>query len=440
MFKLISNLILYNDIGDDSILASLGNIYRAHEEGTYSRPELVRQIYVQVKRLLDVSTEFGFNTNLWHNYLTFKIISNINSFSLTCERRGASEGSVNSFALNDFRAFKALFDFDFHPLEEELGITCFDILENYNAISKASSLYDVHVSEVVQALSKKLENAADEKEFFDLISEHYKVYGVGMFGLNRAFRVKGHADELQFVPVSNPDPILLDDLIGYERQKRQLKDNTEAFCKGYKANNCLLYGAAGTGKSSSIKAIINEYYGDGLRMIEVYKSQFSELANIIARIKKRNYRFIIYIDDLSFEENEVEYKFLKAIIEGGVENRPDNILIYATSNRRHLVKETWKDRADMEYDKDMHFSETMNEKLSLASRFGISINYPGPVRQEYNDIVLALARREGIDMSDDEILALANKWELRSGGISGRAARQFTDYLRSRQEQDSQNH
>ena len=194
----------------------------------------------------------------------------------------------------------------------------------------------------------------------------------------------------------------------------------------------LLFGDSGTGKSTSIKAIVNEFYPQGLRMIEIYKHQFKDLSNVIAQIKNRNYRFIIYMDDLSFEEFEVEYKFLKAVIEGGVETKPDNILIYATSNRRHLIKETWSDRNDMEVDNGMHRSDTMEEKLSLVHRFGVTINYSKPSQKEYFHIVIQLARREGITeeaMSDEDLRAEANKWELSHGGISGRTAQQFVNYL-----------
>ena len=164
-------------------------------------------------------------------------------------------------------------------------------------------------------------------------------------------------------------------------------------------------------------------------MIEIYKYQFRELSTIISKIKNRNYRFIIYIDDLSFEEHEVEYKFLKAVIEGGVETRPENILIYATSNRRHLIKETWNDRNDMEYNGEIHRSDTMEEKLSLSSRFGVTINFSIPDRKGYHDIVRALAKNAGIEMDDEKLCLLANRWEIRHGGVSGRTARQFVDYL-----------
>ena len=225
------------------------------------------------------------------------------------------------------------------------------------------------------------------------------------------------------------EQVALDDLVGYEIQKKKLVDNTEAFVQGRKANNCLLFGDSGTGKSTSIKAIVNEYYDKGLRMIEIYKHQFKDLSNVIASIKNRNYKFIIYMDDLSFEEFEIEYKFLKAVIEGGVETKPENVLIYATSNRRHLIKETWNDRSDVQVDNGMHKSDTMEEKLSLVNRFGVTINYSKPSQKEFFNIAVELCRRAGVTMSDEEIKAEANKWELSHGGISGRTAQQFANYL-----------
>ena len=212
-------------------------------------------------------------------------------------------------------------------------------------------------------------------------------------------------------------------------RQQKLIENTEAFVSGRRANNCLLYGDAGTGKSSSIKAIANMYYDRGLRIIEIYKHQFKDLNDVIAQIKNRNYKFIIYMDDLSFEEFEVEYKYLKAVIEGGLEKKPKNVLIYATSNRRHLVNERFSDRDDA-----LHKSDTMQEKLSLVSRFGCTIYFGLPEKKEYQEIVLELAGREGIDMDKEELLLEANKWEVAHGGRSGRCARQFIDYLLGREQ------
>ncbi len=430
MYKETAKLLLYSNLGSDSILLQLADIFRDWEGKACDKPSLVQRIYTQVKRILDVATKYGFNTNLWHNYLTFVLLTNENSFSLTAERVGAGDGSVNHFAKADFQVFHRLFHFDFDPIEKDLGIDCFSTLSHYRALVKQEKNYYRSVSEKVQALSLQLAQAKDEDEIFDLVTGFYKAYGVGMFGLNRAFRIQNNGSGIEFLPINNTDKVMLHDLIGYELQKQQLVENTEAFLKGLPANNALLYGDAGTGKSSSIKALINEYYDSGLRMIEIYKHQFRDLSAVIAAIKSRNYRFVIYIDDLSFEENEVEYKFLKAVIEGGVETRPDNILIYATSNRRHLIKETWSDRNDMEHQNDVHRSDTMEEKLSLAARFGCSINYNAPNRKLYHDIVKGLAERQlQLNMSEEELLLLANRWEIRHGGVSGRTAQQFINYI-----------
>ena len=430
MYQKIAKLLMYGDLDEDSILYQMGELFARFETGEYNKRDLVRDINTQVKHILKVATDYGFDDNLWHNYLTFFLMMSENPFSLTCEKVGASNGSVNNFVQSDFKIFKELFDYDFSKIEEELDINCFSQLSNYVAIHKKDMMYNKNVSEKVRALSKKLEAAADEQEFFDAITTFYKDFGVGMFGLNKAFRIEEKPDgDFDFVAINNMDMVMLDDLVGYEIQKKKLIDNTEAFVQGRPANNVLLFGDSGTGKSTSIKAIVNQYYGDGLRMIEIYKHQFKHLSSIIGRIKNRNYKFIIYMDDLSFEEHEIEYKFLKAVIEGGVETRPDNILIYATSNRRHLIKETWNDRNDQDNSNDRHHSDTVEEKLSLVNRFGVTINYSKPTPKEYFNIVIELARREGIDMSDEELRLEANKWELSHGGISGRTATQFVNYI-----------
>ncbi len=458
MYKQVSKLIVYRDLGEDSILKKLAGIfedfdwYKANVLGGstalsaskveelkdkkhISKESLITRIYEEIKRLLDLATDYGFNTNLWHNYLTFIMMTNENSFTLTSEKVGANEGSVNQFAKNDFRIFKELFDYNFYEIEKELGIDCFTIISNYTAIQKKERMYNYNVSSKVQELSLRLEKCEDEDGFFDEVTKFYADYGVGMFGLNKAFRIRSTENKVDIYPINNTENVLLNDLVGYEIQKQKLIENTEAFVAGKPANNCLLFGDSGTGKSTCIKAIINEYYDQGLRMIEIYKHQFKDLSTVISMIKNRNYRFIIYMDDLSFEEFEIEYKFLKAVIEGGVETKPDNVLIYATSNRRHLIKETWNDKNDMEISEGLHRSDTMQEKLSLVNRFGVTINFSRPSQKEYFNIVCELAKREpSITLSEEHLCAEANKWELSHGGISGRTAQQFINYLAGKSE------
>ena len=417
MYRDIAKLVLYRNLGENSILMKLSGIFEDFDRGDCPNAELVARIYDQIKRLLDLATDYGFDTNLWHNYLAFILITNENSFSMTSEKVGANDGTVNYFAKNDFKIFKKLFDFDFSEIEEALDIDCFTIVNNYKAIGKKERMYNKNVSTKVQDISRAIEGAKDENDIFKIVTDFYKAYGVGMFGLNKAFRIVHPTNgDMQFVPINNTEDVRLDDLIGYEIQKQKIVENTEAFVAGRKANNALLFGDSGTGKSTTIKAIINEYYDQGLRMIEIYKHQFQDLSQVISQIKNRNYRFIIYMDDLSFEEFETEYKYLKAVIEGGLEIKPDNVLIYATSNRRHLIRETWTDRTDLENNNGMHKSDTMQEKLSLVNRFGVTINYSKPSQKEYFQIVVGLAEKNGIPMTEEELCAEANKWELSHGG------------------------
>lgn len=430
MYRLTSKLVIYRNIGENSILFNLSEIFKEFASGKYLKEDLITKIYVEINRLLDISTRYGFDKNLWHNYLAFIIAMNENPFALVSEKVGANEGTVNIFARGDFAIFKQLFDYDFSEIEKALDIDCFSVILNYKSIGKSEQIFNKSVSEKVQELSQAIEKAGDENQLYDIVTEFYKKYGVGKFGLNKAFRVSNDEKSADILsPITSTGNMTLDDLIGYESQKQKLIENTEAFVEGRKANNVLLFGDAGTGKSTSIKAILNQYYSQGLRMIEVYKHEFKYLSQIISEIKNRNYKFIIYMDDLSFEEFEIEYKYLKAVIEGGLETKPDNVLIYATSNRRHLIRETWSDRSDISKD-ELHRSDTMQEKLSLVARFGVTIGFYRPAQQEYFNIVKGLARKyPEIKLSDEELCAEANKWELSHGGISGRTAQQFINHL-----------
>lgn len=433
MYRLTAKLIIYRKINKNSILFRLAEVCRQFNTGSYDAEALTGNVLTEINRLLDVATKYGFNGNLWHNYIAFLLAMTETPFTLVCEKNGASSGSVKEFAKSDLEVFRQLLDYDFRPLEQALGINCFSVIENYQAVEKKEQIYNKSVSEKVQELSREIEKASDGADMYRIVTAFYKRYGVGMFGLNKAFRVSPNLEvtgEL-LESITTTGDMKLDDLIGYESQKKRLQENTEAFVNGRKANNVLLYGDAGTGKSTSIKAILNQYYDQGLRMIEVYKHEFKYLQRIIAQIKNRNYKFIIYMDDLSFEEFEIEYKYLKAVIEGGLEVKPDNVLIYATSNRRHLIRETWQDRPDNISD-DMHQNDTVQEKLSLSARFGLSIGYFRPSHQEYVKIIQELAHRHPeIKMTDEELRAGAVQWEMSHSGISGRAAQQYINSLLS---------
>ena len=396
----------------------------ADEQGT----EVLRSMYFEaLGALVEMAGTYGFEGNLWHNYLTYLLVNHENVFSTSCEIVGEVEGSLNQIALHDFEIFRGLFAYDFAQIEDCIGVHQFVLVQDYHNGNRDSRIFNRRIRDRICDLTKALERAENAEQFMREMQRFYRDFGVGKLGLHKAFRVEHNENGVQIVPVKNIAHVRLDDLVGYEIAKKKLIDNTEAFVNGKKANNCLLFGDAGTGKSSSIKGILNQYYDRGLRIIEIYKHQFQDLNEVIAQIKNRNYKFIIYMDDLSFEDFEIEYKYLKAVIEGGLEKKPDNILIYATSNRRHLVREKFSDKEDRR--DDLHSSDTVQEKLSLVNRFGVQIFFCAPDKKEFQNIVRTLAERNQVTMPEEELLLEANKWELSHGGLSGRTAQQFIVYL-----------
>lgn len=257
------------------------------------------------------------------------------------------------------------------------------------------------------------------------IIEFYKQYGTGIFGEYKAFVWEHEEDSAYLRGVESPDPVRLSDLVGYEHQKETIIENTKQFLDGYQANNLLLYGSRGTGKSSTVKAIINEYYTEGLRLIEVDKDKLVDFTKIIRILKNKNLKFIIFVDDLVFEEGEASYSALKTILEGGIENRSNNMLIYATTNRRHLVKETFSERAG----DDVHANDSIEEKLSLADRFGITVSFYSPDQKEYLKIIDGIVESRGFEVDKEYLHAEALKWVRWHNARSPRTANQFINWL-----------
>ena len=390
----IDECILYRNFQQGDILEDMSRALEIcclePEEPGKSKP----LFYSCMNRLVEMASTYGFTGNLWHSYLTYLLANHENAFSTACEITGPVEGTINQLALHDFAIFKDLFNLDFSAFENFYGSSsCCHLINEYENDSHGSKQFNERISSRLNNLSQFLASSDTPEEFMDHMVEFYKDYGVGKLGLHKAFRLEhGPNDErVKIVPITKIAHVHLDDLVGYE------------------------------------KAILNQYYDRGLRIIEVYKHQFKDLNDVIAQIKNRHYKFIIYMDDLSFEDFEIEYKYLKAVIEGGLERKPDNILIYATSNRRHLVREKFSDKADR--DDDLHTNDTVQEKLSLVYRFGVTIYFGSPSKKEFQQIVLTLAQRHGLQMDQEELLQQANAWELRHGGLSGRTAQQFIDYL-----------
>ena len=377
-------LMLYKHMEHEELLRDMTFLMENCDSDYYNKEDMAGLLFECVNELLELAAGYGLEGNLWHNYLTFLLVNDENAYSTECEIVGEIEGSINTITLHDFEIFRELFAYDFTILEKALGVNCLSVLMHYENVKGHGKAFNKRIRDRICELSEKLGTCENAEEFKCTMTQFYKEFGVGKFGLHKAFRIEHTEAGADIVPITKIAHVHLDDLVGYEIAKKKLIENTEAFVKGKKANNCLLFGDAGTGKSTSIKAILNQYYDQGLRMIEVYKHQFQDLNDVIAQIKNRNYKFIIYMDDLSFEEFEIEYKYLKAVIEGGLEKKPDNILIYATSNRRHLVRETFRDKSDR--DEELHTNDTVQEKLSLVARFGVTIYFGGPSKKDCEDI------------------------------------------------------
>ena len=418
----IDQLILYRNLKYGGLFREMAALMGAAKTGTGADSDP----FSCAGQLVELAAEYGFEGNLWHCFLSLCLAENENAYSRACEIAGAAGGTLDQLTRRDYIIWKALFDFDLRRLEpEELwrDISC------YHPAGREGHVFNRRIRDRIVSLAVQLEQSEDADAFQAHVVEFYREFGVGKFGLNKAFRiVEGEPGQgIEIEPIINVEHVYFKDIVGYDLQKAKLIENTEAFVEGREANNVLLYGDAGTGKSSSVKAVLNEYYGRGVRMIEVYKHQFKSLSDVLSRIKDRNYKFIIYMDDLSFEDYELEYKYLKAILEGGLGKRPKNVLIYATSNRRHLIREKFSDKREL--DDELHMNDTVQEKLSLASRFGVTIYYGSPDKREFEHIVGTLADRYGLDMPKEQLYLEANKWELGHGGLSGRTAAQFITYL-----------
>ncbi len=363
--------------------------------------------------------KLGTAGNPWLLWLAKLFSETEMQFALAHERMAHVSGSLKTIILEELEDFVKYISLDFRKVDEFTETGYFSKIADFKPLHENKSGTSLRIT----ILADNIGSAKSAQELYVVLEKFYASFGVGQYAAYNAFRWDKNARAI--VPVTNTEKVALSDIIGYDEQKQLLCDNTEAFVEGRPANNVLLYGESGTGKSTSIKAIMNEYAERGLRVVEVYKHQIEDLDEIISIIKNRNYRFILFMDDLSFEQFEIEYKYLKSFIEGGLEKRPDNVLIYATSNRRHLMKESWKDKEDMQ--EDMHESETMQEKMSLVDRFGLLIRYISPAQREYLNIVHALAAEYGIEVNE-ELDHGAIRWELQHGGFSGRAARQFVEH------------
>ena len=425
----VHQLLIYREEEEGGLLHQMAELVRQREEGRCSTGQWESPLFEFFHQLICLAESCGFRGNLWHCYLAHLLVRQENVYSRICEMQGECSGSIRQAVLHDMAIYQEFFALDLASWKPEGG-EILDLILEYDRTGDPE-IYEPAVSDRICALAKALAAAGDPVQMEALLTEDCRRNGAGMYGLYKAFRIICRGEEAEIHPIVRVPEVRFRDLVGYELAKKKLRENTEAFVAGRSANNCLLFGDAGTGKSSSIKALLNEYADRGLRMIELYRYQLKALPQVIAGLRGRNYKFIIYMDDLSFEEFETDYKYLKALMEGGLEKLPDNVLIYATSNRRHLIRESF---ADKEGRRDLlHASDTVQEKLSLVYRFGVTIFFEAPDPKLFQKIVKSLAERSGVSMSEEELLLAANQWELSHGGLSGRTARQFIDDLLGKQ-------
>ncbi len=407
--KELNQLLIYRNILQDELVQKL---YCAISTGEWNE-----SCYEISSELINQAERLGLSGNLVKSYLVYLIARDENIFSMTAEKNGEQIGkSLYQAALNDIIVLKSFIKSNWTPLGEIVAdFTPTRLMDNQH----------------FKALLDYFVDAGDShtpSQIVDRLIAHYVQQGCGEMAGYTAFRWN---EQKGVAGVDHHDPIKLDDIIGYSRQKAVLIKNTAAFIAGMPANNVLLVGDRGTGKSSSIKALVNHFTSHGLRLVEVAKHELKHLPAIMNILRNKGKKFIIFLDDLSFEEFEVEYKYLKSIMEGGIESKPDNVLIYATSNRRHLIRETWDDRSGGS--EEIHRFDTINEKISLSDRFGITLTYVSPTQDEYLQIVEELAKRNNILLLPEQLKSQALQWEMAHSGRSGRMAKQLIAHLRAGQ-------
>ncbi len=403
--KDLNKLVIFRGLLDDPIIKQLlAHADRAGEGGDLPP--------ATVADLIAFAEQYGLAGNVLGDHLIYLLVVDENTFSITAEKqRGQVGESLLAACAHDLAILRRLYD--------STAALAGGLLADYRP-TVASDLLAFNALKHSWAAA----GAAAPDAGAAMLARHYAVYGCGQMANHVAFRWDRKNG---LIGITHYDKTTFDDIIGYERQKNTLKENTEAFLAGRPANNVLLIGPRGTGKSSTVKALVNAYAIRGLRLVEVAKGDLIHLQTVSDLLGARGKKCILFLDDLSFEDSDGDFKHLKTVIDGSLQTRPANVLIYATSNRRHLVKETWQDRQGG--DDEIHRFDSLNEKIALADRFGITITFPSPDQQEYLNIVHKLAQKHKVALGEEQLNKEALQWEFSHSGRSGRVARQFIQHL-----------
>lgn len=391
-------LVLYGNICKDPVFEALEVLSKHMDAIAW---------HTFVSRLVHCAEEECLSGNIFKKYIVLLFLRDENIFAMACENKtpNLQSSGLYQIAAKDIDILNYVLNFDMKKLCKEFG---FDHKIIYHYIPQKKPV--------------KIGVPAYKGMFAALI-RYYSHKGCGQFARNRFFEIL----DGEVCPIRHADTVQLEDIIGYEEQKQMLIANTEAFLAGRPANHVLLAGARGTGKSSCVKALANTYFDKKLRVIKAEHREIKVLKGLFKTLRERGLYFIIFLDDVSYESTDAHYVELKTLLEGDPRVCPSNILFYATSNRRHLVKETWSDRAAAT--EEVHASDVLNEKLSLSDRFGLSITFPKPNPQQYLDIVRGIAMKEELDIPESFLNEAAKQWELNQKGLSGRTARQFVNQL-----------
>ena len=355
---------------------------------------------------------------LWHDFVLAQILADDNPLTMRFEKETvSSDHPFYPSMLSDMHVLLSVYHFDWQVFLAENPIDAQNIFD--------LTLFDTIKDEGLYTAF----DSGNETSTFNALNAYIKSRGLGMFESHQCFKIDTKGN---LVPIPPRKYKSMDALIGCDAQKQQLIDNTKTFINHRAGLNVLLKGDMGTGKSTMVKALLDTFADTSLRMIEIKKDQIGELPSVISRIKDRPYAFILFVDDLSFDDKESDFKRFKNVLEGSLEDNTPNVRIYATSNKRHLVSESMSERTDA-----VHAKDVMEEKLSLSSRFGLVLSFIAPNQKEYLNIVREMAKAAGITMSDTELEGAAITWELRHLNRSGRTAEQFITYLSGMQKQEN---
>ena len=436
----LESIAIYRNLLEDKVISKL-----------YSLINCVDSEKIELSKFMNLYNDFFFtlaqeSKGSLKAHIIDRIIFDENPYSLLMAKKEASDTTIlfENAAARDLENLqlvsnttsldiKAYIKTYFNGSEFEIKII--DGLPEWKTEDEFNEEYDnysIHIKEIKEEFYK----SNNWSEGIQSLREFYKNKSCGIFARYRAFIWQPDAKGKSFRGIEKPDAITLSELMGYEAERARVIENTLQFLKGFPANNALFYGDRGTGKSSTVKALLNEYYSQGLRMIEVPKTYLTDFPLIISLLKNRPEKFIIFVDDLAFEESGENYNALKAVLEGGLENRPNNVLIYATSNRRHLVKESFKDRAGLQsnnQDDEVRAADNIQEKLSLSDRFGITVTFAAPSQNKYLQIVEGIAEKRNLKFDKEKLYQEALKWQMRYNGRSPRTAKQFIDWVEGSQ-------